>query len=486
MVCDCESELFREKSRGLEGGSFFLATILNRKEAKTAQGKNGIDSLKDFYLLKSDGRFCQYFLSKFDIDPTKDNTPDLMKSARAEEKIKYLHSLVSECLRDLLPFFKAPNLLADSPTHLHDHPLQEGRKASRQQRVHPAPHVRHPEPLGMSSTISFERAEDTAASVVTELSRDNYIEEFLERFTVAVSSTRTRQVYSCKLCKYESKYETVCLTHIEKCLENITPASQNEAVDSVDETDQVDAPDIRVDDSDIFEQTNENDQASAEIKGDMYFNYKNGEFFVDSIFAITTVFERFGDGVGCLIASKILLPIFHGLKHSNYTCTIHRFITRVLCEANPREALKLIHERFSNRAGKPGKNVFRDRRMEFRIGITKKLLENLGPNFNEESVKQVNQSVDVKEELYLKTRQSHGVKIRSGRHIPRSDEKDFSILMQNLTQTEAQKKIEGRKFGSFALPENILDDKRFDKASFYRWIANKNEEAKEVLEAKVV
>ena len=96
MVCDCESELFREKSRGLEGGSFFLATILNRKEAKTAQGKNGIDSLKDFYLLKSDGRFCQYFLSKFDIDPTKDNTPDLMKSARAEEKIKYLHSLVSE------------------------------------------------------------------------------------------------------------------------------------------------------------------------------------------------------------------------------------------------------------------------------------------------------------------------------------------------------------------------------------------------------
>ena len=124
--------------------------------------------------------------------------------------------------------------------------------------------------------------------------------------------------------------------------------------------------------------------------------------------------------------------------------------------------------------------------MEFRIGITKKLLENLGPNFNEESVKQVNQSVDVKEELYMKTRQFHGVKIRSGRHIPRSDEKDFSILMQNLTQTEAQKKIEGRTFGSFALPENLLDDKRFDKASFYRWIANKNEEAKEVLEAKVV
>ena len=35
---------------------------------------------------------------------------------------------------------------------------------------------------------------------------------------------------------------------------------------------------------------------------------------------------------------------------------------RVLCEATPREALKLIHERFSNKAGKHGRNVFRDRR----------------------------------------------------------------------------------------------------------------------------
>ena len=35
--------------------------------------------------------------------------------------------------------------------------------------------------------------------------------------------------------------------------------------------------------------------------------------------------------------------------------------------------------------------------MEFRIGITKKLIENLGPNFSDLSVKQVNQPVDVKE-----------------------------------------------------------------------------------------
>ena len=158
----------------------------------------------------------------------------------------------------------------------------------------------------------------------------------------------------------------------------------------------------------------------------------------------------------------------------------------MLCEDNPREALKIIHDRFSNRAGKPVKNMFRDRRMEFRIGITKKLIENLGPNFNDSSVNQVNQSVDVKEELYVKTRLSHGVNIRSGRHVPRSDEADFLILVKNLTDTEADIKTKGRKFGTFEFPENVMDDKRFDRAKFYRWIAQKNMEAKEVIAAKKV
>ena len=102
-----------------------------------------------------------------------------------------------------------------------------------------------------------------------------------------------------------------------------------------------------------------------------------------------------------------------------------------------RKVLKLVHKRFSNRSGKPGKNVFRDRRMEFRIGIIKKLIGNLGPNFSDESVKQVNHMVDIKEELYNTTRLSHGVTIRSGRHVPRSDAKDFKLLVDNLTKTEA-------------------------------------------------
>ena len=78
VLADCESELVRDGSRGLEGGAFFAATLLNRKEAQTSKGKHSMDALKDFYALKSDARFIQYFLHKFDLDPQKDNTPNLM------------------------------------------------------------------------------------------------------------------------------------------------------------------------------------------------------------------------------------------------------------------------------------------------------------------------------------------------------------------------------------------------------------------------
>ena len=42
-------------------------------------------------------------------------------------------------------------------------------------------------------------------------------------------------------------------------------------------------------------------------KGDKYWNYKVSEFMVDSLNAISTVYERTGDGCGMLIQSKVLL-----------------------------------------------------------------------------------------------------------------------------------------------------------------------------------
>ena len=61
------------------------------------------------------------------------------------------------------------------------------------------------------------------------------------------------------------------------------------------------------------------------VEEDMFWNYKNYEFFFDAILSISNVFEKNGDGLGFYILNKIMLPIFHGLKHSNYSNSIHRY-----------------------------------------------------------------------------------------------------------------------------------------------------------------
>ena len=112
------------------------------------------------------------------------------------------------------------------------------------------------------------------------------------------------------------------------------------------------------------------------------------------------------------------------------------------------------------------------------------MLRNLGPNFSRDMVIHINKLLDVKEELFHRSRESQGVRIRSGRHNPRSDEKDYCIIFQHLTDTMAHRQILGRKFGNYKYPENIMDDERFCVAGFYRWLITKNEEAAKVLKAK--
>ena len=84
VLADCQNEMFRNGSRGLEGGSFFVSTLLNRKDARTQKGKDAVDAFEEFFLLKADARFCHYIISKFGLNPFLDNTPPLLKHASAD------------------------------------------------------------------------------------------------------------------------------------------------------------------------------------------------------------------------------------------------------------------------------------------------------------------------------------------------------------------------------------------------------------------
>ena len=300
----------------------------------------------------------------------------------------------------------------------------------------------------------------------------------IEEITVKISGSRSATVFSCKLCNFQSKYKTVCLAHIGGCRSRAEESVAGPSAQTEDDEDSNSSQ------TSFNSQTDMQTENHDPVDDDMYWNYKCSEFLLDAIFAITSNFEKFGDGLGCYIVNKIMLPIFHGLKHSNYSNSIHRFITRVLCEATPKEGLKLIHERFSNRRGKPGQNISRDRRMEYRIGTAKKLIGNLGPNFTKEAIQQVNKTLDIKEELFLVTRKSHGVEIRNGRHNPRSDATDYAMLFTHLTETEAHLKVKGRVFGNLRFCEDLMEDEKFNKVEFNRWLVSKNKEAKITITAK--
>jgi hypothetical protein len=482
VLADCESQLFREKSRGLPGGSFLLATILNRKDAKSKKGKEAVEAFKEFLLLKADATFNNFFMHKFELNHQVDNTPDLLRTSTAENKRNYLHGLVATALRDLIPHFKNAKI---ADCLLEDFPLKAGRVDEEQTQHDQDATV---DVLEAPQEINLTMAEATVRQLQATVDKHELIQKHLVKVSSSLSSSRNRKEFCCSLCSFKSKYEAICLTHIENCLDKLSLSNEGEdGLESNLQTSQNNTTNDTLDEEamqDHDELNSEQDTAQiADEKPDMFWNYKCSEFLVDSLFAIATVYEKFGDGLGMFIQSKMLLPILHGLKHSNYTMSIHRFITCVLCEATPKEALKLIHERFSNKEGKVGANIFKDRRMEHRIGTLKMLIGNLGPNFDEEHVQLVNKTVEIKEELFYMSRKAHGVNIRTGNHNPRDDTPDYKTMIDFLEENEAHvKKTDGRTFGDYDLPEDLF--LYFDRAQFYRWIAGKNEEATKTLENK--
>ena len=67
-------------------------------------------------------------------------------------------------------------------------------------------------------------------------------------------------------------------------------------------------------------------------------------------------------------------------------------------EQPPQKVLQVMEGR------KRGGNIFKDRRMEYRIRMLKRLISNIGPNFDEKHVQLINKIVEIKEQLFYTTR----------------------------------------------------------------------------------
>ena len=88
-----------------------MGSYLIRVKGAAIDLTNSINLFKDIFMLRSDARFTQYFMIKNNFHPSEVNTLPPLKTKNPEEKQCFLHNLVDECLRDLLPLFKQSKLI---------------------------------------------------------------------------------------------------------------------------------------------------------------------------------------------------------------------------------------------------------------------------------------------------------------------------------------------------------------------------------------
>ena len=201
------------------------------------KGKDAIDKFQYFFLLKSDAMFCNFFIKKFHLELHRDNTPAWLKSAKVEEKVKYLHSLVAEALRELLPYFKDSEVVE---SQLDDFPLAEGRKRepARWEKSRPVNALLTAEQIdsrlaeATAEQIDSRPVEATAEQIDSRpveatADRMTLLKRYMVQISSVASSSRKRKEYCCTICSYKSKYESICLSHIENCLRESEKSSDS-------------------------------------------------------------------------------------------------------------------------------------------------------------------------------------------------------------------------------------------------------------------
>lgn len=180
------------------------------------KGKDAVEAFREFFLLKADATFCNFFLHKYELNDQIDNTPKHLRKAPADQKRKYLHQMVAEALQDLMPYFKDAKI---GCSLLADFPLSAGRR--KEDQTEPNSNI-CTDVLETQSVIDSEIVEAIATQIQHKDDHQILIEKHLVESSSPVSSSRNRKLFSCSICSYESKYEAICISHIEMCLEKLS------------------------------------------------------------------------------------------------------------------------------------------------------------------------------------------------------------------------------------------------------------------------
>lgn len=187
---------------------------------------------------------------------------------------------------------------------------------------------------------------------------------------------------------------------------------------------------------------------------------------------------REGDGGRLLCYYSIALLYYKLFNRTKYAFTVLKLLLRVSV-FEPHNATTLTWNRFINTQGKEGRNISQDLHMEHLNGYLKNLLDNLGPNLNEQNAARVANSLQRVKQVNMNIEEALGIKKCSENHTYNEDIAGVQLLANELKNAQIFKNLGLRQHYSFPQFEKSLLAK-LDQNTYAEWITKKTEEFQKI------
>lgn len=211
-------------------------------------------------------------------------------------------------------------------------------------------------------------------------------------------------------------------------------------------------------------------QLSAEEHDDM-FNYQCSFLELSMIILNFLDAIKEGDGLRVLRCWKFMLPYLHHHKGSTkYALEALFLIFQANALLSPRDAHRLVWNRFALLKKGMGGNIPLDLHLEFMHKILKEVVRKLGPNAsNKKCIDRYAHSLDVNSVILANFDANCHITKRSGKHTRKSQSSDLDKVVQQLMEQKALTFTPGRAYGHFSnIEPTVLNN--FNLQKMYKWI----------------
>ena len=177
---------------------------------------------------------------------------------------------------------------------------------------------------------------------------------------------------------------------------------------------------------------------------------------------------REGDGDAIMMLWKFLLLAFKAAGRTNYSNEAAILLLQYNFLFSKRKAAQLKYSRFVNTKGREGCNMPCDLYMEHLNRRLKGVIRHMGSNIQPPSLVRAAKSIGVVHEICSLLEKEVRGKAESDRYLAPSFTKDFTLLLDELTNCEVFKKKAKRRHPSFRFKHGLLE--QFDKEKLLDWL----------------